>query len=373
MTKRKITIIIGLVVLAGSIMLFNILSSGPAEEEQLISNSVSAVGVPVIVANPSSINTQIHFTGRVIPKDRLELYAEVSGTLASGDKPFKSGTKFSKGEVLMNIDEREQKQAVLNQKSQFQSLLAQTLADINLDYTSEYDSWSNYLSEMDINNELKPLPISNNRSFNLFINGRGINASYYAIKQNEVRLSKHTIKAPYDGVLTESTIDSGTLVRANQRVGEFIKTGSHEIEASINASERFFISVGDIVQVSIEGSNSQILSAKIDRINSKIDPSTQTLLTYLEIKGDNILSGQYVSGSISGRSFDNAQKIASKSLVRNDKVFLSKNSVATLHQIKVLVTGSDSIIVQGLELGDLIIDEFRDAAFEGTSVIPIKN
>lgn len=373
MTKRKITIIIGLVVFAGSIILFNILASGPAEEEQLISNNITAVGVPVIVANPSSINSKIHFTGRVIPKDRLELFAEVFGILENGTKSFKSGTKFYKDDVLMKIDDREQKQAVLNQKSQFQSLLAKTLADISLDYANEYDAWSNYLSEMDINNDLKSLPTSENRSFNLFINGRGINASYYAIKQNEVRLSKHTIIAPYDGVLTESTIDSGTLVRANQRVGEFIKTGSYEIEASINADERFFIRVGDIVQITIEGSNSQILSAKIDRINSKIDPTTQTLLTYLEIKGDNILSGQYVSGNIKGRSFDNAQKIASKSLVRNDKVFLSKNSIATIHPIKVLVTGSDSIIVQGLKLGDLIIDEFRDAAFEGTKVVPLKN
>ncbi|GAB5408947.1 MAG: hypothetical protein BalsKO_13120 [Balneolaceae bacterium] len=87
----------------------------------------------------------------------------------------------------------------------------------------------------------------------------------------------------------------------------------------------------------------------------------------------NILSGQYVSGTITGRSFPNAQKLASKSLVRNDKVFLSKNEVATMYTIKVLATSQDSIIVQGLGQGDLVIDEFRDAAFEGTKIIPLKN
>ncbi|GAB5408948.1 MAG: hypothetical protein BalsKO_13130 [Balneolaceae bacterium] len=49
---------------------------------------------------------------------------------------------------------------MLNQKSQFQSLLTQILADINIDYPKEYELWSSYLSDMDINEELEPLPDS---------------------------------------------------------------------------------------------------------------------------------------------------------------------------------------------------------------------
>lgn len=373
MTTRKITIIIGLVILAGSIILFNILSEGPYEEALPTANRVSAVGVPVIEASPRSITSQILFTGRVIPKDRLELFSEVSGTLSKGAKAFKAGTTFKKGEILLKIDDREQKQAVLNQKSQFQALLTQILADINIDYPEEYDAWSSFLEEMELNEDLKMLPESQNRSFNLFLTGRGVNSSYYSIKQSEVRLSKYTILAPYNGVLTESSIDQGTLVRINQRVGEFIRVGSYEIEASINAKDRFFINTGDVVTVLLEGSQSESIKAKVSRVNSKIDPSTQTIIIYLDANEGSILSGQYVSGTITGRSFNNAQKIASKSLVRNDKVFVSKNAIATIKTVKVLATARDSLIVQGLELGDLVIDEFRDAAFEGTKVTPLKN
>ena len=62
-----------------------------------------------------------------------------------------------------------------------------------------------------------------------------------------------------------------------------------------------------------------------------------------------------------------------KSLVRDNKVFLSKDSIATIVNIQILAKARDSIIVGGLSLGDLIIDEFRDAAFEGTKVAPLKN
>ena len=229
MNTRKITIVIGVLIFISALVLFNVLASGQGEEEQVLGNGKLAIGVPVIEASPSSITSEIFFTGRIIPKDKLELFTEVTGTLKEGKKPFKTGTSFKKGETLIKVDDREQKQAILNQKSQFQSLLAQILADINIDYPKEYEAWSSYLSDIDINVDLEPLPTSENRSFNLFITGRGVNSSYFAIKQSEVRLSKYTLTAPYDGVLTESSIDPGTLVRINQRIGEFTKTSTYEI------------------------------------------------------------------------------------------------------------------------------------------------
>ena len=373
MTTRKITIIVGIAIFAIAIVLFNILSSGPAEDEQPFANGITAVGVPVIEANPTEITSEIFFTGRVIPKDKLELFAEVTGTLSQGAKPFKAGTSFKRGEVLMKIDDREQKQAVLNQKSQFQSLLTQILADINIDYPNEYEAWSSYLSEMDIYEELDPLPTSDNQSFNLFLTGRGVNASYYSIKQSEVRLSKYTIIASYDGVLTQSLLDPGTLVRMNQKMGEFTNTTRYEIEASINAKDRFFIKKGDRVQVSLSGLESKEMPAEVARINAQIDPSTQTILVYLEVGGNDVLSGQYITGSITGETFSGAQKISAKSLVRDNQVFLAKDSVATMHNVQVVANIRDSVIVKGLSAGDLVIDEFRDAGFEGTKVTPLKN
>ncbi len=146
----------------------------------------------------------------------------------------------------------------------------------------------------------------------------------------------------------------------------------YEIEASINAEDRFFIEIGNTANVSLDG-NMNSIQAKVDRINSRIDPATQTVLVYLKIKSPRILAGQYVSGSISGQTFQDAQKIASKSLVRNNLVFIAQDSIATIIQVTVLKTSGDSTFVQGLNVGELVIDEFRDAAFEGTKVAPVFN
>lgn len=373
MTTRKLTIIVGVLIFIGAIFLFRFLSAGPDKPEQIFTNGVASVGVPVIEANPKSITAQVSFTGRVIPEDEVELYAEVTGNFIQASKTFKAGIFFRKGEVILMIDDREQKQSVLTQKSQFQSLLAQTLADINIDYPEEYSAWESYLEDMSLDSEIAPLPSSTNKKFELFLIGRNIKSTYFGIKQSEIRLSKYTIKAPYDGVVTESLLDAGTLVRVGQKLGEFTKTSVYEIEASINASDRFFIKTGDVVELTLEGTNLQTISAKVVRKNARIDANTQTLLIYLQARGGDILAGQYVSGSISGEKFEDVQKVATKSLVRNNMVFVASDSLAVIKPIQLIKSAKDSSIVKGLSAGDLVIDEFHDASFEGTKVNPLKN
>lgn len=372
MTTRKITIIIGIVLFIGAILLFNVLSAGPAEEGRSFENGISAVGVPVIEVNPKSITSNINFTGRVIPEQEVQIFSEVTGILMSGDNLFKAGTSFKKGETILKVDDREFRQSLMNQKSQFQSLLSQVLADINIDYPDEYEKWSAYLKNMDMEEDLPPLPSSDNTQFNLFLTGRNIKSNYFSIKQSEIRLAKYTIKAPYNGVLTEIMIDAGTLVRASQQLGQFTKTDTYEIEASINAEDRFYIKTGNKLEITFNGVSNPI-QGTVARINSRIDPTTQTVLVYLRVQNSRILAGQYISGNISGQIFEDAQKIASKSLIRNNLVFIAKDSVATIKQINFLKSEGDSIIVQGLETGELVIDEFRDAGFEGTKVSPVFN
>ncbi len=373
MKFRQISIVLGIVIFIGTIILFRILAAGPDDGEQAIAAQIEGIGVPIITANPTSITANIHFTGNVVPENEIQLFSEVQGVLSESGNTFEEGTSFKSGEIILQIDDREQVQLVRNLKSQFQSLLTQSLADIKLDYPNEFDTWSDYLNNLDVDEMIGNLPESDDRQFNLFLSGRNIPSSFFNIKQAEVRLSKYQIIAPFDGVITQAMLEPGTLVRPNQMLGQFTQVGSYEIEASINAIDRFFINTGDEVSIHIDNDRQADYDATIARINARIDASTQTLLVYLKVESNRLLAGQYVTGDIDGETFNNAQKIASRSLVRNDMVFISDDNVATIKQIEVLANERDSVIVTGLSTGDLVIDEFRDASFEGTRVIPVKN
>jgi len=373
MKLRQLSIILGIAIFIGSILLFRFLASGPDEDAQINTNEIEGIGVPVIEVSPKQITISINFTGNVIPEQEIQLFAEVQGVLSEAGNTFEEGTAFRKGDVILHIDDREQSQLVMNLKSQFQSLLTQSLADIKLDYPAEYETWNSYLIDLDVSTSIADLPESENRQFNLFLSGRNIPSSFYNIKQAEVRLSKYKITAPFSGVVTQALLEPGTLVRANQTLGQFTQVGNYEIEASINAKDRFFVNPGDEVVIHIESDVETVYSAEVARVNARIDALTQTLLIYLKVDSDRLLAGQFVSGEIEGETFENAEKVATKSLVRNNMVFISDNNIATIKQIEVLANERDSVIIRGLSANDLVIDEFRDALFEGTRVIPVKN
>ncbi|MCR9132137.1 MAG: HlyD family efflux transporter periplasmic adaptor subunit [bacterium] len=373
MKFRQISIIAGIVFFIGAIFLFRFLSSGPQEEQTATNGTNDGIGVVVQEIKNEAITSSITFTGNVIPENEIQLFAEVQGILHDGAREFEEGMAFKKGEIILKMDDREQQQLLKSQKSQFQSLITQILADIKIDYPNEYDAWFDYLNSMDINRPLAEVPSSENRQFTLFLSGRNVLTNYYSIKQSEVRLSKFTITAPFDGVVTQALIEPGTLVRPNQPLGQFTQTGSYEIEASINASDRFFISTGDNVALHLDRDQNTDYEADVARINARINPLTQTLLVYLTVKSNRLLPGQYVSGTIEGEIFENADKIATKALVRNDLVFVIENNVAVLERVEVLTTENDSTIVRGITDGKLVINEFRDASFEGRSVVPVRN
>ncbi len=373
MKFRQLSIIIGIALFVGAIFLFRFLSTGPEEVQSNVISTTDGIGVAVQEIQNETITANIEFTGSVIPVNEVQIFAEVQGILIDGDRDFEEGTAFKKGEIILNVDDREQQQLLKSQKSQFQSLLTQILADIKIDYPKEFDRWSDYLNSMDVNEPLAELPSSENRQFKLFLSARNVLTNYYTIKQSEVRLSKYTITAPFDGVVTQALLETGTLVRPNQPMGQFTQTGTYEIEASINASDRFFIKTGDKVSLHLDRDHATNFEAEVARINARINPTTQTLLIYLKVNSDRLLTGQYVSGSIDGETFENADKIATKALVRNDLAFVVEEDVAVLRSIEILTTEQDSTIVRGLPNGALVIDEFRDASFEGRSVVPVRN
>ncbi len=46
-------------------------------------------------------------------------------------------------------------------------------------------------------------------------------------------MSKYTIKAPFKGILTEALVTEGTLIRNNQKLGEYIDPSLYEMEVSL--------------------------------------------------------------------------------------------------------------------------------------------
>jgi hypothetical protein len=152
------------------------------------------------------------------------------------------------------------------------------------------------------------LPKTNSDREKFFITGKNIYTQYYNVKNLDIRLSKYTIRAPFEGVLTEALVTSGTLIRPGQKLGEFINAQTYELELAINNSFIDFIKIGNSVALNnIE--HTKKWSGKVIRINGKIDQASQTIRVFVEVRANDLREGMYLEADLFAKAEKNAFEI----------------------------------------------------------------
>ena len=138
------------------------------------------------------------------------------------------------------------------------------------------------MQSFDFKKTTPTLPETNSEKEKFFISGRNIYTTYYNVRNMEVRLSKYTIRAPYSGILTETFVNPGSLVRQGQKLGEFIDPRAYEMEIAISATYRDLLQKGKKVELhNLEKTKSW--TGKVVRVNGKIDQTSQTIKVYIQI------------------------------------------------------------------------------------------
>lgn len=181
----------------------------------------------------SNVPIVVSANGTLTALQKVDLYAEVEGVFSSSSKRFRPGQSYRKGQVLLKIDAAEFSARVRAEKSELYNMIASVMPDLRIDYPDAYGKWQDYLNNFEVNETLDPLPVAENNQEEYFINGRGIVSAYYNIKNLEERLRKYVLIAPFDGVLTEASVNRGSLVRPGQKLGEFIDPSVYELEVSV--------------------------------------------------------------------------------------------------------------------------------------------
>jgi len=367
MKNRKIIIgILGVVVVAAAVFIASRLANRPVEAPPEEKRSDRVVVHARQVENRAITITE-NITGRVVPADRLDIYAEVSGISSYGARPFKSGNRFRRGEVLIRINAEEFSRSLASAKSQFMSLLATVLPDLKIDFADAYPSWRYYLKNMDVHAPLQELPEVNDEQLKFFLTGRNIYSTYYNLLESETRLNKYVIRAPFDGTLTESYINQSSLVRIGQQLGEFIRDGEYELESSVTFDRLEGMKVGDDVKFE-EVNGSRSFKGKLVRINEKVDPATQLIKVYFSIRDESLKSGVYLEGKVPAQTYENVTELPVETLVDDAFVFTVADGKAVKTPVTVHSRDSRRIVVGGLKDGDKVITDKKNSAFEGTNV-----
>lgn len=367
--RKLVFIILSVILLAASIFLAKFLIANK-KKSKISTEKIVNTAYTKIVKN-STIPVRISTTGNLAAKNKIDLYAEVQGVLEISRKDFKQGTHYLKGETIIKINSDEFNANLQAQKSNLFNAITSIMPDIKLDYPNEYAKWQIYLQNFDINKEIKKLPKASSEKEKFFISGRGITSAYYNVKNLEVKLNKYNLKAPFNGILTESLVNPGTLIRQSQKLGEFIDPSIYEVGVSVKSEYRNLLEIGKKVELfNLEKTKNWI--GKVIRINGKVDTATQTIKAFIQVSGKDLKDGQYLEVLLHAKPENDAFEVARNLLIDNSKLYVVEDSKLSLIPISIVFENKDSLIVKGLKNGSQLLSKPIPNAFEGMFVKTFK-
>lgn len=364
--NRRIGVIAGLVILI-SFFGVNQYFSQLKEEPPRRPATKSVPMVEVMPALNTSVSTALRIEGELVAYDKIDLFAEVSGTLESTDRPFKVGSYFPKGSILVDINDQEARLNLLSQKATLQNAITQLMPDLKIDYPQSFNQWKTYLDDFDLEKKLLPFPEPLNQQEKYFIASRNLHTQFYSIKSAEERLSKYTLYAPFSGVLTNATINPGSLIRVGQKLGELMNTGSYELQAIIPLSELKYIRKGNPVALISDDINGK-WAGTVSRISNQIDPGTQTVQVFIRVSGKGLREGMYLTGNVAAPAIEDAMELPRNLLIEQNTVFTVQDTILTLHPVDVIKLTKEAVIVQGLPNGTPLLATPLPNAYDGMLV-----
>lgn len=305
--------------------------------------------------------------GNLVAKQRFELFSEVQGVFRKGSRLFKTGQKYRKGEVIMNIDASEYYASVQSAKSDLYNLITSIMPDLRLDYPENYEKWQNYLKSFDIDKTTPPLPEMADDKEKYFISGRGILTSYYNVKNLEQRLSKYTIRAPYSGILTEALVTEGTLIRSGQKLGEYIDTNVYELEVAISKTYSDLLTLGEEVELA-NLDKTRTYSGRVSRINGKVDQASQTITAFIEVSHPDLKEGMYLEANLNAKEEKDAIEVDRGLLLENEQIFVVRDSVLDLMDVKPVYFSDKKVVLKEVPEGTVMVAKPVVGAYVGMLV-----
>lgn len=315
----------------------------------------------------TAVPTTLHVQGQLVAYNKIGIFSEVGGTLVETGRPFKRGTYFPKGSTLARIDAEEARLNLLSQRSNLMNVITAIMPDLKIDYPEEFARWESYLMSFDPEQSTPALPKTSSDRAKLFIASRNLASQYYSIKSAEERLSKYVITAPFGGVLTQANINPGAVVRVGQQLGELMNTATYELEATVATTDLKYIDAGDRVRLSSDDVSGD-WTGTVSRIDSQVDPGTQTVSVFIRVNGKNLREGMYLRGEVATDPIDNAVAIPRQMLIDQGGVYVVRDTVLEIQPVELIKVDGETAIVRGIPDGTPLVQGTVGGAYEGMRV-----
>ncbi len=204
-----------------------------------------------------------------------------------------------------------------------------------------------------------------------------------AVRANLARLQAvdayRTVKAPFDGVITQRNVDVGALVSAGSTLlYRVAQTGRLRTYVNVPQSSVSAVRVGQSASLRVSNLPGRSVRGTVARMAHALDPATRTMLVEIDVPNADgaLFAGSFANVELTGVEADPPIVVPASALVfRADGAQLAVvRPDDTVHLQKVTVGrdyGDRLEIVAGVEDGTRVIAVAGDTAREGEKVVPV--
>lgn len=320
-----------------------------------------AMPVPVTIVKKDEVQIWKEFSGRLSAVNSAEIRPQVSGTIT--EVKFEDGQNVKKDDVLLVIDPRP-----------FEAAVKKAEADYNAAKNRSNLAWTDLKRAKDlIKKDAISQRILDERSNTFMLEKAAIEAAEAAVEQAKINLDYTTVKAPFDGQVSQVEVTEGNLVQAGPNAPVLTTLISNdEIYADFEVDEQTYIQFirgqsGDDQKIPVRMSLSaddKVYEGHIHSFDNRIDAASGTIRAraLFENEDGSLLPGMYAAVRIG-------------SPAKQEKVLISDRAIGTNQDRKfVYVIGDDGMsayrevtlgenlrgkteVLEGLEEGEVVISD----------------
>lgn len=378
--NRKKTLILSLaILLAGSFLTILIFNTEPTASQSGAAVE-TAMLVDVIRADQGSYTPNIRATGTVEPSQDVMLSPRVEGEIIELSGNFTPGGYVEKGDLLLQIDPSDYRNALQQRQSELRSSEANLMIEMGQQNVAEQDY---ALLDDSLSSESKALVL---REPQLNTARAMVESAEAAVQQARLNLDRTTIRAPFDAYILSRNANVGSQVTPGDQLGRLVGRDTYWVSAMIPVASLRWISVPDNggggsdvrIRNRTSWNEDEYRTGEIFRLVGALEDQTRMAsllisvedpLSYLPENSGNpkLMIGSFVETIIQADELENVIRLSRDYVRQNDTVWVMEDSRLQIKNVDVLFRDADyAYITDGLKDGDQIVTTTLSTVVEGT-------
>jgi RND family efflux transporter MFP subunit len=370
-------VLIGLAALAAAALLATREQLEPAAPEPV------ATVVRVIEVVPGPVQMRVHAQGTVEPRTQSALVPEVSGTVIRVAPSFVSGGRFTIGETLVAIDDRDYRSARERARASLARARAEhEHAEFELERARELEV-RQLMSRADYESRLRSARVAE----------AAVIDAQLALEQAELDLVRTELRAPFTGVVRNHQVDVGQFVARGSAIANLYATDALEVRLPIADRQLAWLELPLTPHDEVDGARAPRVrlsaefagvanewEAVLVRTEAEIDAASRMVHAVARLHQDGHPGdamppvGLFVSAEIDGRIVDEVIVLPRAALRDGNRVLIvDPEGQLRFRSVEVLRIYRDEVYVSaGLAEGELIAVSPLQTVVDGMRVRVIR-